>query len=97
MLFSIVAVPIYIPTDNVGKVPFLHTFSSIYCLRIFTILLTYLFWLHWVSVAVQAFSSRYEQGLLFAVVHGPLSAAACLSAEHGLWGAQASLAAADGF
>ena len=35
MLFSVVAVPIYIPTDSVGGFPFLHTLSSIYYLFIF--------------------------------------------------------------
>ena len=32
MLFSIVAVPAYVPTSTVGGFPFLHTLSSIYCL-----------------------------------------------------------------
>ena len=32
ILFSMVAVSIYIPTNNVGGLPFLHTLSSIYCL-----------------------------------------------------------------
>ena len=32
ILFSIVAVSIYIPTNSVGGFPFLHTLSSIYCL-----------------------------------------------------------------
>ena len=32
ILFSIVAVPIYIPTNSIGGFPFLHTLSSIYCL-----------------------------------------------------------------
>ena len=32
ILFSIMAVPIYIPTNSVGGFPFLHTLSSIYCL-----------------------------------------------------------------
>ena len=31
-LFSIVAVPIYIPTNSIGGFPSLHTLSSIYCL-----------------------------------------------------------------
>ena len=31
ILFSIVAVPIYILTKSVGGFPFLHTLSSIYC------------------------------------------------------------------
>ena len=29
-MFSIVAAPIYIPTNSVGEFPFLHTLSSIY-------------------------------------------------------------------
>ena len=32
LLFSIVAVSIYIPTNNVTEFPFLHILSSIYCL-----------------------------------------------------------------
>ena len=32
LLFSIVAVPIYIPTNSVGGFPFLHTLSSFYYL-----------------------------------------------------------------
>ena len=32
MLFSIVAVQIYIPTNNTGTFPFLHILSSIYYL-----------------------------------------------------------------
>ena len=32
MLFSLVAAPICIPTNNVGGFPFLHTHFSIYCL-----------------------------------------------------------------
>ena len=35
LLFSIVAVPIYIPTNGVGGFPFSHTLSSIYHLSIF--------------------------------------------------------------
>ena len=34
LLFSIVAVWIYIPTNSVGGFPFLHILSSIYCLQI---------------------------------------------------------------
>ena len=33
ILFSIVVVPIYIPTNNVGGFPFLHTLSSIIILK----------------------------------------------------------------
>ena len=32
ILFSIVAAPIYIPTNSVGRFPFVHTLSSIYYL-----------------------------------------------------------------
>ena len=35
MLFFIVAVPIYIPTNGAGGFPFLRSLSSIYCLEIF--------------------------------------------------------------
>ena len=35
IVFSIVAVPIYIPNNSVGGFPFLHTLSSIYCLYTF--------------------------------------------------------------
>ena len=31
-LFSIVAVPVFIPTNSAKVFPFLHAFSSIYCL-----------------------------------------------------------------
>ena len=34
-LFSIVAVPTYIPNNNLGGFPILHTLSSIYCWRYF--------------------------------------------------------------
>jgi len=32
ILFSVVAAPVYIPTNSVGDFPFLHTLSSIYYL-----------------------------------------------------------------
>ena len=32
MLFFIVVVPVFIPTNSVGVFPFLHTLTSIYCL-----------------------------------------------------------------
>jgi len=35
ILFFIVAVPVYIPTNSIGRFPFLHTLSSIYCWLIF--------------------------------------------------------------
>ena len=34
ILFSIVGVPIYIPTNSVGGLPYLYTLSSIYYLQI---------------------------------------------------------------
>ena len=45
-LFSIVAVPIYIPTNSKGVFPYLNTFSNICCLLIFLIIaiLTNLRW-----------------------------------------------------
>ena len=42
------------------------------------------FWLHWVFIAVQAFSSCGERGLLFVVVRGLLIVVASLVAERGL-------------
>ena len=35
VLFSIVAAPIYIPTDSAGRFPSLHILSCIYCLQFF--------------------------------------------------------------
>ena len=35
ILFSIVAAPVYIPTNSVRGFPFLHTLYSSYCLQIF--------------------------------------------------------------
>ena len=35
ILFSIVAVRVYIPMNRVGGFPFLHTFPRIYCLENF--------------------------------------------------------------
>ena len=42
------------------------------------------FWLRWVFVAVLAFSSCADQGLLFCLVCGILIEVASLVAEHGL-------------
>ena len=42
------------------------------------------FWLRWVFVAVRAFSSCGERGLLFVAVLGLLIAVVSLVAEHGL-------------
>ena len=35
ILFSIVAIPVYIPANSVGGFPSFHTLSSIYCLWVF--------------------------------------------------------------
>ena len=51
---------------------------------VFFINLFIYFWLLWVFVAAQAFSSCGERGLLFVVVCGLLIAGASLVAEHGL-------------
>ena len=48
-LFSIVAVPIYIPTNSVGGFYFLHTPCSIYCLKIFW---WRPFWLVWGDISL---------------------------------------------
>ena len=37
ILFSTVAIPVYIPNNSVGRFPFLHTLSSIYCSWIFSL------------------------------------------------------------
>ena len=42
------------------------------------------FWLHWVFVAAQAFSSCGERGLLFIVVRGLVIAVTSLVEEHRL-------------
>ena len=42
------------------------------------------FWLRWVFVAAQAFSSCGERGLLFLAVSGLLIAVASHVAQHGL-------------
>ena len=47
ILFSIVAIPIYIPTNSVGRLPSLHTLSSICCLWIFFCFWWQPFWLVW--------------------------------------------------
>ena len=45
----------------------------------------FIFWLHWVFVALRGlFSSCGERGLPFRVVHGLLTAVASLVAEHQL-------------
>ena len=44
----------------------------------------YYFWLHWISVAMQAFSSCSKGVLLSSVVCGLLTVVASMLAEHGL-------------
>ena len=70
--------------------PCQHWIFSVF-LKIY--LFSLFFWLHWVFVAArvllsscgaQAFSSCGEQGLLFIVVCGLLTAGASLVVEHGL-------------
>ena len=51
---------------------------------LFFLINLYYFRLCWVFIAVRAFSSCGERGLLFVVVHGLLVAVASLVAEHGL-------------
>ena len=51
---------------------------------IYIYLFIYLFWLHWVFVSAQAFSSCSEWGLLFVAGHELLIAVASLVAEHWL-------------
>ena len=51
MLFSIVAVPSYIPTNAVEWLPFLHTLSSIYHLQIF-LMMTILTSVKWYLIVV---------------------------------------------
>ena len=44
----------------------------------------FIYWLHWVFVAVWAFSSCSKRGLLLVAVRVPLIAVASPAAEHGL-------------
>ena len=60
----------------------LSYFFKIYCLFLINKLIY--FWLHWVFVAAQAFSSCDERGLLFIAVHRLLIAVASLAVEHGI-------------
>ena len=59
-----------------GSSPQEHVFTYVYIYFFF-------FLICWILVATQAFSSCGEQGLLFVVMHGPLTAAASPVAEHG--------------
>ena len=49
----------------------------------------YYFWLHWISVAMQAFSSCSKGGLLSSVVCGLLTVVASVVAEQRPWSGQA--------
>ena len=53
ILFSTEAVPIYIPTNSVGRFPFLHTISNIcyLCFLMITILTVLSWYLMWFSLA----------------------------------------------
>ena len=78
ILFSTVAVPIYISTNSVGGFTFLHMLANICCLYFFNlfIYLSIYFWLLWVFIAACRLSLVAVRGLLIAV--------AFLVAEHGL-------------
>ena len=90
IMFSIVATPIYIPTNSAREFPSLHTLSSIYCLWIFFSffffnLFIYLFLIVLgLRFCARAFSSCGERGPLFIIVRGPLTVAASPVAEHRL-------------
>ena len=60
------------------------------------IYLSIYFWLCWVSVAAQSFSSCGERGHFLVVMRGFLIVLAALVVQHRLWHAQASAAAAVG-
>ena len=58
--------------------------GSLFFLFIYLFILLIYFWLRWVFVAVWAFSSCGERGLLFVAVRGLLIVVAFLAVEHGL-------------
>ena len=99
ILFSIVIVPIYIPTNNAPGSLFSTSspafvissffFLSWMILMLLSFTFIYLFILLFLAVlglcfCARAFSSCGEWGLLFVVVHGLLIAVASLVVEHGL-------------
>ena len=61
---------------------FYFIFFKVFLKNLFKIF--FFFWLCWVFVAVWAFSSCSERGLLFVAVRGLLIAVASLVMEHGL-------------
>ena len=90
ILFSIGAVPIYIPTNSAQGFPFLHILTNTFYLlsfflgggfKIFIYLLLSALGLR---CCARAFSSCGERGLLFVEVRGLPIAVASLVAEHGL-------------
>ena len=64
---------------------FLSFFFKEVILFIYSFIYLFIYlWLHWVFVAVRAFSSCAERGLLFVAVHRLLIAVASLVVKHGL-------------
>ena len=81
----------YIPADVSGKTKLrLGTNIKYYPLKKIIYLFIYYFWLCWVFVPAQAFSSCGVWRLLFIVVHRLFIMVASV-AEHRFWGAQASV------
>ena len=61
-MYSLVAVPVYIPTNSIGEFPSLHTLSSIYCLYSFNDSHSdqYEVILHWVLICISLIISYVE-------------------------------------
>ena len=76
MLFSIVAIPIYIPANSVGGFPSYHTLSSIYCFWIFKKNFYLFMAVLGLRFCTRAFSSCGKWGPLFIAVRRPLIIAA---------------------
>ena len=71
-------------TPASGSLHLLMREGSLFFLFIYLFILLIYFWLRWVFVAVRAFSSCGERGLLFVAVRGLLIVVAFLAVEHGL-------------